>query len=211
MKFTINLLLKILYKRGLKNFFFELYDLFFVDFKYKTKTYIRNNNLKNNYVPYYTYIFKKNIKKLKKIIPFKNTYFIDLGCGKGRMLLSSSEIGFEKIIGIEKDNKLFSECKKNITNNNVKKKIKLLNQDFNKIKISIPSKKNLIFFWYGSANKHILKKIISEYKKKFDNKNIFFYIIPDKDVPKDRGVKVIYHFKDFKHDKTRNCKIIALK
>lgn len=211
MKFIIILLFKILYKRGLKNFFFELFDLFFIDLKYKTKTYIRNNNLKNNYVPYYSFIFKRNIKKLKRIISFKNTYFIDLGCGKGRILLSSSELGFDKIIGIEKNNKLFKECKKNITNNDLKKKIKLLNQDFNKIKINIPSQKNLIFFWYGSASRHILKKIILECKKKFNNKNIFFYIIPDKDVPKDRRVEILYHFKDFNHDKTRNCKIITLK
>ena len=66
MKFIIILLFKILYKRGLKNFLFELFDLFFIDLKYKTKTYIRNNNLKNNYVPYYSFIFKRNIKKLKK-------------------------------------------------------------------------------------------------------------------------------------------------
>lgn len=140
-KFIMTLLFMVLYKRGLKNFFLKLFDLFFVDYKYKTKTFVRNNNYKINYVPYYTLIFKKNIKKLREIIPFKNTYFIDLGCGKGRMLLSSSELEFEKIIGIEKDNKLFEECKKNIIRNNLQKKIKLLNENFNKKKLTYRRKK----------------------------------------------------------------------
>lgn len=57
------------------------------------------------------------------------------------MLLSSSELEFEKIIGIEKDNKLFEECKKNIIRNNLQKKIKLLNENFNKKKLTYRRKK----------------------------------------------------------------------
>ena len=207
----VNLLFKVLINRGFKNFYFELLDLFVVDLKYNTRTFVRKNNIKNNYVPYYTVIFKKNVQKLNKIISFKNTYFIDLGSGKGRILLSSSELEFEKIIGIEKDKKLFNECKKNITKNNLNKKIQLINEDFTKIKIKIPPKRNLIFFWYGSSSSCLLKKIIFNYKKKFKIKNIYFYIIPDKDVPNDKKIKTLYHFKDFKNDKTRNSKIITLK
>ena len=78
----VNLLFKVLINRGFKNFYFELLDLFVVDLKYNTRTFVRKNNIKNNYVPYYTVIFKKNVQKLNKIISFKNTYFIDLGSGK---------------------------------------------------------------------------------------------------------------------------------
>lgn len=207
-KFIMTLLFMVLYKRGLKNFFLKLFDLFFVDYKYKTKTFVRNNNYKINYVPYYTLIFKKNIKKLREIIPFKNTYFIDLGCGKGRMLLSSSELEFEKIIGIEKDNKLFEECKKNIIRNNLQKKIKLLNENFNKIKINIPTKKNLIFFWYGSASKHILKKIILNYKKNLIIKIFFFILFQIKMSLKIRKLKYYIISKTLKTTKQEIVKLL---
>lgn len=205
----ISLLIKIYLKRSFKHFVFELIDIFLIDFKYNTRTFVRVNNSKDNYVPYYTTVFKKNIKKLKKYIRFENTYLIDLGCGKGRILLSSINLGFKKIIGIEKNKDLYLECKKNINKNNLNNKINLFNQDFLQLNVNIKKGKNIVFFWYGSGKKNQLKKIIFGYKRKYSKNKIFFYIIPDKHVPKHNSVKSLYHLIDFQDDKTRNSKIIT--
>lgn len=58
-KFIVILLIKIYLKRGFKHFIFELIDLFLIDFKYNTRTFVRLNNSNDNYVPYYTTLFKK--------------------------------------------------------------------------------------------------------------------------------------------------------
>ncbi len=207
--FIVSMLVKILLKRGLKHFIFELIDLFLIDFKYNTRTFVRVNNYKDNYVPYYTIIFKKNIKKLKKYIKFENTYFIDLGCGKGRILLSCINLGFKKIIGIEKNKDFYLECKRNINNNNLKNKITVFNQDFLKLDAKVKKDKNIVFFWYGSGKKNQLKKIMFSYKRKYNKNKIFFYIIPDNHVPKHNSVKSLYHSINFRNDKTRNSKIIT--
>lgn len=108
------ILFNVLRNRGIQNFLYELFDIIFIDLKFQTLTYIRKKNKINNYVPYYSIVLKRNIKKLIKLINLNNSYFVDLGSGKGRILLAMSNLSFIKIIGIEKDKSLFKECKKNI-------------------------------------------------------------------------------------------------
>ena len=92
------IILNVLIKRGFVNFFYEIVDLIIIDLKFKTKTFKRVNNKKDNYVPYYSFPLKKNLKRLEDQIDFKKTYFIDIGSGKGRILLSVSSFKFLKII-----------------------------------------------------------------------------------------------------------------
>lgn len=85
----------------------------------------------------------------------------------------------------------------------------MFNQDFFNLNVNVKKGKNIVFFWYGSGKKNQLKKIIFDYKKKFNKYKIFFYIIPDKHVPKHNSVKSLFHLIDFQDDKTRNSKIIT--
>lgn len=206
----IKLIWNILRNRGLKHFLNELIDLIFIDIRFNLSTFIRKNNKSLNYVPYYWRIFTNNIIKLKNIINFKNTYFVDLGSGKGRILFASLDLGFIKIIGIEKNRSLFRLCKKNIKDNNLSEKIQLINQDFHKLNFRFKAKTNIIFFWYGSSKRSDLRKILIKYKKKFNKNKIFFYIIPDADIPKNiKHIKLLFKNNDFKKDITRNSKIIT--
>ena len=205
------ILLNVLLNRGVKNFLCEIIDLLFIDFRFKSLTILRNNKEELNYVPYYSCILKKNIKSFLKEKKINNTYFIDLGSGKGRILLGLSDLNFKKLIGVEKDKLLFKESKKYIKKNYLNTKIKILNNDFLKFKYNFSKNSNLVFFWYGASSRFILKKILISLKKKFRYNKIFFYIIPKSDIPKDlKNIKVLFVFNDFKNDPSRNSKIIKL-
>ena len=67
---------------------------------------------------------KKNLKISFSKQKLDQSYFIDLGSGKGRILLSLTNINFLKIIGIEKNKDLFNESKAYILKINYKIKLK---------------------------------------------------------------------------------------
>ena len=57
----LEILFNVLFNRGLKNFFYELTDILFIDLKFNSKTYLRKNYNNLNYVPYYACVLKKKI------------------------------------------------------------------------------------------------------------------------------------------------------
>lgn len=78
-----------------------------------------------NYSRYYTKINAKyeadpspiiysNKKLLKKVLPEdKNIKILDIGCGRGYLLMALQEMGYENIIGIDIDAGQIDGCKKN--------------------------------------------------------------------------------------------------
>jgi hypothetical protein len=208
---VFEILFNVLFKRGVKNFFCEIKDLLFVDFRFKSLTFLRKKGKKQNYVPYYSCILKKNIKTFLKEKKINDTYFVDLGSGKGRVLLGLSDLNFKKLIGVEKNKFFFKESSKYIKKNFLSTKIEILNKDFIDFNYIFTKNSNLVFFWYGVGSKILLKKILVNFKKKFKDNKIFFFIIPEDDIPKDlKNIKVLFTFRDFKNDLTRNSKIITL-
>ena len=65
------ILSNVLVNRGIKNFILELYDLFFIDFKYQSKTFLRLHNNSENYVPFYSILFHKCMSFIIKDINLK--------------------------------------------------------------------------------------------------------------------------------------------
>ena len=206
----MKLIFNVLIKRGFFHFLYEILDLIFIDLRYKSKTYARKNDGIDNYVPYYTSPLVKILRILKNKINFKNTYFVDLGSGKGRILLKSSEYNFFRVIGVEKNKNFYTECKNVLVKNNLTKKVNLINKDFFKFKYKFLPKKNIIFFWYNPLNKTYLTKVIKLYKKKYKKNNIYFIIIPSSSVPNLPFIKKIKIIKNFSNDKSRNSALIKI-
>ena len=106
--------LQILRRRGVTSLFNEIIENFFFDIKYKTDTQLRigrSRLIATHYAPSYY----SPLKKIFSLIPNKSKLnFVDIGCGKGKVLLIASLFGFKKISGIDIDNKLLKICKKNI-------------------------------------------------------------------------------------------------
>ena len=151
----LEILFNVLFNRGLKNFFYELTDILFIDLKFNSKTYLRKNYNNLNYVPYYACVLKKNLKISFSKQKLDQSYFIDLGSGKGRILLSLTNINFLKIIGIEKNKDLFNESKAYILKNKLQNKIEILNNDFFKFRYNFKKNSQLIFFGMVRVQKKI--------------------------------------------------------
>ena len=153
----LEILFNVLFNRGLKNFFYELTDILFIDLKFNSKNYLKKNYNNLNYVPYYACVLKKNLKISFSKQKLDQSYFIDLGSGKGRILLSLTNINFLKIIGIEKNKDLFNESKAYILKNKLQNKIEILNNDFFKFRYNLKKTLNLFFLVWFEFKKRFKK------------------------------------------------------
>ena len=169
--------LKILKNKGVISLFQEIIDNTFFDFFYNVETSFRegkSNKLKNHYAPTYYSVIKEAFNFIKK----KNELIlIDVGCGKGKVLLVASDFEFKKIIGIDLSKKLINICRKNINNyKNLKEKKKLIKlEQINALKYKITNE-NIFYFFDPFPEKILnkfLKKILLSFKK---NKRIIYII-----------------------------------
>jgi 16S rRNA G966 N2-methylase RsmD len=206
------ILSKVLVNRGIKSFILELYDLFFIDFIFQSKTFLRLNNNSTNYVPYYSFLFcgcmNSIITDIKEVSE-KNTTFIDLGSGRGRISLAASQYKV-KVIGVERNRILYKEFNKVIRNNHLKKKITNLKLNIFNFHIKKNKKLNLIFFYYGVSNKFFLNKLLIKYHKNLKYfKSIYFIIIPKTQLNQKIKHKVLFNAIKL-NDKTRIPVVIKL-
>lgn len=136
-----------------------------------------DSKLSDPYGPAPHYILTICLNQIKKLINnFQDSIFIDIGCGPGRALYSSSTIGFNRLIGIEQSKKLTDLC-----NQNLKRylppqvNVKIVNQNvkdinfFNLITDFDRDKKtnSLVFFLYAPFKDEMLKVLLN----KFDELN----------------------------------------
>lgn len=159
--------IKILKKRGALSLFQEIIDNYFFDFFHNVETRFRDgksDKLNNHYAPTYYSVIKEAFNVIKNR---KELILIDVGCGKGKVLLVASDFEFKKIIGIELSKKFLNTCKKNINNyKELKKKkiIKLIHIDALKYKVT---NENVFYFFDPFSEKILnkfLKKILLSYK-----------------------------------------------
>ena len=91
----------------------------------------------------------------------KNDVFVDLGCGKGRVLILA---GFQKIkkgIGIELDKNLVDVEKQNIKNLNLETEIEVLHKDAT----TFDCKEGTVFFMFNPFGWKSMKKILENIQK----------------------------------------------
>ena len=201
---------QIIKKRGLKSLFNELIDNYFFDLFYNVETQFREgktNKFNNHYAPTYYSLIKESFSVIKN----KNKLnFIDVGCGKGKVLLVASDFGFKKIIGIDLSKKLLHICKQNIYNykklKHKKKLIKLINIEATKYKVT---NENVFYFFdpfSGLVLNTFLKNILLSFKK---NKRVIYIIFAN---PPKQNKLLNLKFKKIKIIKrnTYNCNIYRL-
>ena len=153
--------------------FSHLYDLYF-DWKYNldTVTWISHENLiKENNIAKYSghyqgtnaYLVKTLLKRLNLS---KDRTFVDIGSGKGRILLLAHHYGFNAVKGIELSQQLHDISKKNIQSFTSKTKSKpniaLFNIDATTYKFN---KKDSIIFMYNPFNGIIFEMVIQNLKQ----------------------------------------------
>jgi uncharacterized protein YjgD (DUF1641 family) len=144
--------------------FFNFIELRLFDIRYKTDTYKRedieslnissqNKKFGAKYDPSPIYPVKKILKLLK---PDENDVFIDIGSGKGLILLLASNFCFKKIIGIEFSSELNSIAQNNILLYRKKEKIILVELDASLYTFTDET----YFFLFNPFSKEIMEKVM---------------------------------------------------
>jgi SAM-dependent methyltransferase len=164
-------------KKTLKASFSHIYDLYF-DWKYNVDTVtwvsqedlIKENNI-SKYSGHYQGTNACLIKSLFKRLNYaKDRAFVDLGSGKGRVLLLAQDYGFLSIKGIELSQKLCDISRKNIESFNAKtdltSRIALLNIDATTYKFD---KKDSILFMYNPFNGVVFEKVVQNLKHSLED------------------------------------------
>jgi 16S rRNA G966 N2-methylase RsmD len=244
-------LLKLLYNnlfhRSYYNFFWELLDFLYFNKFLGIDIYERYYNNKANYVTCFSSILRRgineiitylNLRKLhisKRLNILKKSLLIDIGSGKGKILILSSILGFKRAIGIEKNTYLYKVSIKNLKKLNIKN-VKVFNENakyfftkkiFNK-KLIINTKtkenkrkkerdwagiRNVIFFSYNPfSNKHIVKFIMQCKKNSIvisKKINFFFITVDENQLYNHKKLKLIF-FKRYP-DKIRFLRVYFIK
>jgi SAM-dependent methyltransferase len=122
---------------------------------------------------------EKTFKKIIQYIPdnFFDTNFLDIGCGRGKVLILAKENGFRsEIIGVELSKKLSDSCQKNIYKDNSNIQVK----NMNALEYQI-NKNDSVFFFYNPFSEIIFNKIlknIMESTRAAPRKIIVIYVNP---------------------------------
>ena len=106
-------------------------------------------------------------------ITTENTTFIDFGCGKGRTLILSHDLGFRYLIGIELSSWIIDVCRKNMDKLNID--CKLINQSMREVNykaISFP-KDNILIYAYNPTSMDILIESINKLLSSQPGKDVF--------------------------------------
>jgi SAM-dependent methyltransferase len=142
-------------KRGLINTILFVLDDFVFKYKYRLDTggiielseltFSGNPKLGTPYQGVNSKLFHNALANLD--LDYKNSVFVDIGCGKGKSLILAAEYNFKKIIGVEFAKELVSICKKNVGKIHSKiktKEFKILYEDGSKYEFAPDI--NVIFF-----------------------------------------------------------------
>lgn len=111
-------------------------------------------------------------------INFEEFEFIDLGSGKGRVLLMASEYAFKKITGVEYSRELYEIARKNIENyrspSQKCRRIESVNKDATLF--AIPHDP-LVFYIFNPFNAQVLKKVIKNIEQSLLQKPREIYFV----------------------------------
>lgn len=188
------------------------------------KTIKKSEDKKNENVNYYNYLptsyfFLEELFTKYKFEP--TDYFVDIGCGKGRVLIMAMLFGAQNVCGIEVSKEICDELEMNlekVTRIQQLKKIKheIINKSILDIEIQKDWNK---FFMFKPFNNEISREIIKKIylAKKNDERNNYLYLYhPDKDVVEwidenhmfnlvEKDVQVIERNKGYVKKKIRSC------
>lgn len=170
-----------------------LYDYYFdIKFSIETHSWVEVDELdieenKKKHAVLYQATRVLPLRRLFKELNFpQDITFVDIGCGKGRVLLIASEFGFKEVIGIEFSSLLCSIAEKNITTyseqTNSKTSFLVLNLDILNYQYNDNED---VFFLYNPFDEIILEKVIQKITASLKRRNRRIWMIYANAIHKD--------------------------
>jgi len=179
-KWGIKDYLNMLKKRGVRlpyTYFFENH-LFDIKRGVDTHTWLPIENFDKGianlehgvlYMCSWTSVIKKATNKMRELsnFAFKDADFIDVGCGKGKVVLVWDEIleGNINITGIDYCGSLISICKNNLNKVSSERNIDIIESDLTKVDFN-NFKKNLVIYMYNPFDEKVLSDFLYSIRKK---------------------------------------------
>lgn len=195
--------------RGLSFFWIYFKELILFDLKFGTITFLRirktqqkikfKNYSKNDgllYVPSFTSVVFKTLHIVKDIMGserFRQAQFVDIGCGKGKVLLLYKEyfknLNIYPPIGLDYDSKVIKSALTNIASQSfTQKDIRVFCEDGKNIRKFIKSKEAIIYF-YNSFQGKVFDDTFDSLK---DLPHVLIYVDPVQlNYLKARGYKIL--------------------
>lgn len=195
--------------RGLSFFWIYFKELILFDLKFGTITFLRirktqqkikfKNYSKNDgllYVPSFTSVVFKTLHIVKDIMGserFRQAQFVDIGCGKGKVLLLYKEyfknLNIYPPIGLDYDLKVIKSALTNIASQSfTQKDIRVFCEDGKNIRKFIKSKEAIIYF-YNSFQGKVFDDTFDSLK---DLPHVLIYVDPVQlNYLKARGYKIL--------------------
>jgi 16S rRNA G966 N2-methylase RsmD len=138
--------------------------------KYQNGKEVKLKNYKHGvlYMPTWTCVINAAFKILTSHENLKSYTFIDVGCGKGKVLIQwfrliNKQSIHMDLIGVEYDKYLAEICKRNLLTLKMDEKVKILNMDITNVKFNQLGSK-FIFFLYHPFDESILRKFLEMIK-----------------------------------------------
>jgi hypothetical protein len=204
--------IKALFKRSIYENFKVIYDDFWFDIINGTDTTsLKMNKLyldaKYNeetvqsaieYIPTKTTTINQSIDILiRNDQTILNNIFVDFGCGKGRVIMTAFNKGFQSIYGIEYSKELCVVAMANL-NKIGAVNCHIVNDDASKFEIT---KDMVVFYFYNPFDRLIMKKVLANIDKVHSNNPVNRYIVYIKPLCEDLFVERGYQML-FRNDKT---------
>jgi SAM-dependent methyltransferase len=118
----------------------------------------------------------KIFKVLKELAP--NYTFVDIGCGRGRVLFVAENEGYNELLGLDLDEELVYEAKKNSKTYKLKRKESSLRfLCVNAIEHKYEDRKT-IYFMFNPFNESVLKKVLAGISAAGASESLIVYMNP---------------------------------
>lgn len=175
--------------RGMKKSFISAYSYFYdyyfdKKFNVDTLSWVKVNDLgvklnNKEHAVLYQPTRVLSLRKLFSRLELRpNSTLVDIGCGKGRVLLLAAEFGFRNVKGIDFSPLLCSIAEKNIKKFKQKAQIKTVIQVINEDAANYQYEENdNIFFLYNPFDEVILEKVLKNITASLKRKNRKIWMI----------------------------------
>jgi SAM-dependent methyltransferase len=118
-------------------------------------------------------------KIIQQIYPHTHLFdFIDIGCGRGRVLFVAEQAGYKKMYGIELDNELVVSAKENLktySKKNSNAMINIINQ--NALDYHYGNKPS-VYFFFNPFNEEIMNLVLNKIIAATNSETWFVYVNP---------------------------------
>ena len=184
--------------RGAQNAACELWDNIVLDLWNGAETALRHDSTKsgyNGYVGLYTHVVYEGLRHLTKVplsVDLREYIFVDIGCGKGKPLITAARSFGMRGLGLEISDQIAAVAKRNMRQCGIQNRVVIECCDVTEVCFKdILSKSNfltpsrgggVVFFAYNPFNETVLANLLNQWVPDVSPRTCFLFFCGDKNV-----------------------------